>query len=266
MSSSGGPPGRVLVFPQPVRAFEIAGSHAVVTGGGRGIGLAIARALVRAGARVSIVSRTPERERGDDAFFRASANVGINAQVAVAFNSCRAAHGPISILVNNAGIAASAPLLRTNLGMWKRMLGTNLTGTFLCTRAALPDMLAAKSGRILNVASTAGLSGGAYISAYCASKHGVVGFTRAIAAELHSKGITANALCPGYAETEMLDLAIANIVERTGATVDAARARLASENPLGRIAELDEIAAAAIDLIASDRTGVATVVPGGATY
>jgi NAD(P)-dependent dehydrogenase (short-subunit alcohol dehydrogenase family) len=254
---------------------ELAGKHAVVTGGGRGIGLAIATALAQAGARVSLVSRTIHElhggggitltlpaQRGEVRAFCAAADVTIEDDVARAFDDCRNRNGPIEILVNNSGLADSAPLIRTGLAMWDRILATNLTGTFLCTRNAVEDMIVAKWGRILNVASTAGLAGAAYISAYCASKHGVVGFTRAIAAEFASTGITANAVCPGYTETEMMRQAIATIAKFTGISEEAARERLAQSNPGGRIATAEEVAAAAIELMSDSRNGVALVVPG----
>jgi len=153
---------------------DITGKHAVVTGGARGIGLAIAKMLHEHGARVSIVSRSV-MEHAHDSFFRASADVTAEEQVTHAFSLCREANGPIEILVNNSGIAESAPLIRTGTAMWDRIIATNLTGTFLCTREAADDMLVAKWGRIVNISSTAGLGGAPYIAAYCASKHGVVG-------------------------------------------------------------------------------------------
>ena len=237
----------------------VAGKHALVTGGARGIGLGIAHALAAAGARVSIVSRHPE---GLAQFAIAAADVGDEAQVQDAFNACRKVNGPIDILVNNSGISDSAPMVRTSKELWDRIVGTNLTGTFLCSRNAVPDMSAAKWGRILNVASTAGLAGAPYISAYCASKHGVVGFTRSIAAEFGNGGITANALCPGYVDTDMMTQAIAKIVQHTGSSAQSARTSLAQMNPEGRIATVAEVAEAALDLICGNRNGVALVVPG----
>ena len=239
---------------------NLAGKHAVVTGGSRGIGLAIARALAAAGARVSVVSRTPR----ENEFFSAQADVSDEVQVERAFAVVRAACGPIDILVNNSGISESAPLSRTTKEMWDSLIATNLTGTFLCTRAAIADMKAATWGRMLNVASTAGLGGAPYISAYCASKHGMIGFTRAIAAEFVGTNITANAIAPGYTDTEMMQQALTSIKTFTGASDDAARSALAKMNPGGRIATLDEVAAAALALIAGTRTGVAVVIPGGA--
>ncbi|MBV8375047.1 MAG: SDR family NAD(P)-dependent oxidoreductase [Candidatus Eremiobacteraeota bacterium] len=237
---------------------DLAGKHALVTGGRGGIGLAIATALARDGARVSVVSRSVREHE----FFCASADVTREDDVARAFDECRVRNGPIEILVNSSGIADSAPLIRTGLAMWDQILATNLTGTFLCTRNAVEDMIVAKWGRILNVASTAGLAGAAYISAYCASKHGVVGFTRAIAAEFASTGITANAICPGYTETDMMREAIAKITKFTGVSEEAARERLAQSNPEGRIATAEEVAAAALGLMTDSRNGVALVVPG----
>ncbi len=243
----------------PFDASLLVGKHAVVTGGARGIGLAIARALARHGVRISIVSRRPGEV---DGFTTAAADVSNEAEVQNAFNICRKSNGPIEILVNNSGISDSAPLLRTTKELWDRILATNLTGTFLCSRLAAGDMVAGKWGRIINVASIAGLMGAPYISAYTASKHGVVGFTRAIAAELANRDITVNAICPGYTETDMMHQAIDKIVQHTGSSEDQARASLAEMNPEGRLATVEEVADAALELMCGSRTGVSLIVPG----
>lgn len=237
----------------------ISGKHAIVTGGGRGIGLATARALKDRGARVSIVSRSiPDT---GDGFLRAQADVSDEAAVGRAFALCRAENGPISILVNNSGIAESAPFKRTDKAMWDRIVATNLTGTFLCTREVLDEMLVAKWGRIVNIASIAGLFGAPYIAAYAASKHGVMGLTRSLAAELQTSGVTVNAVCPGYTETEMMATAIANIVKRTGATEELARAHLAETNPGGRIVLAEEVAETVIALCEGTVNGEEIVLP-----
>jgi NAD(P)-dependent dehydrogenase (short-subunit alcohol dehydrogenase family) len=145
--------------------------------------------------------------------------------------------------------------------MWERIVGINLTGTFLCTRAVIDEMLSAKWGRIVNVASIAGLYGAPYISAYTASKHGVIGLTRALAAELDGTGVTVNAICPGYTDTGMMDQAIENIVRRTGMSAKEARAQLAQTNPGGRIVAVDEVAQAALSLSESDENGREIVLP-----
>lgn len=237
----------------------IAGKHAVVTGGGKGIGLAIARALKARGAKVSIISRSAP-DTGDG-FFLANGDVSDEASFAAAMAKCREANGPIAILVNNSGIAESAPLKRTTKAGWDRIIGINLTGTYLGSRLAIDDMLAAKWGRIINVASIAGLYGAPYISAYAASKHGVIGLTHSLAAELADSGVTVNALCPGYTETAMMDQAIENIVRRTGLTAEEARAQLATTNPGGRLVTPEEVADAAIDLIESGANGRESVLP-----
>jgi NAD(P)-dependent dehydrogenase (short-subunit alcohol dehydrogenase family) len=150
--------------------------------------------------------------------------------------------GSADILVNNAGQAASSPFMKTDAALWQRMLDANLNGAFHCIQAALPAMLQTGWGRIVNVASTAGLTGYRYVAAYCAAKHGLVGLTRALALELASKGITVNAVCPGYTETDIVQEAVANIARKTGRSLEAARAELAAANPQGRLVKPEEVA------------------------
>ncbi len=237
----------------------ISGKHAVVTGGGRGIGLAIARALKAAGAKVSIVSRLPP-DTGDD-FFRTAADVSDEASLNEAFAECRKANGAVAILVNNAGIAESAPFKRTDTALWNRIIGTNLSGTFLCTRLVIDEMIDAKWGRIVNIASIAGLAGAPYISAYAAAKHGVMGLTRSLAAELRETGVTVSAVCPGYTQSDMLTQAVANIVKRTGMSESDALAQLANSNPGGRIVTPQEVVHAVVALCEGSQNGAEIVLP-----
>ena len=216
--------------------------HAVVTGGGSGIGAAVAKRLLADGWRVTLMGRSLERLQAQQAALGSVAiracDVSDEASVAAAF----AAVGAVDLLVNNAGQVETAPLHKTSLELWQRLLNVNLTGTFLCSRAVLPGMLARKDGRIVNVASTAALKGYAYVAAYCAAKHGVLGLTRAMALEVATKGVTVNAVCPGYTETDIVANAIDTIIAKTGRTADQARAELAKANPQGRLVQPEEVA------------------------
>jgi 2-hydroxycyclohexanecarboxyl-CoA dehydrogenase len=225
----------------------LAGRHALVTGGGSGIGAAVARHLFAAGANVTVLGRRPEVLAAlvashPEQLHAVIADVADAAQVTAAFASARQRFGSVHILINNAGQAASAPLLKTDEALWQQMLAVNLTGTFLCSQSALPDMLQAGRGRMVNIASTAELTGYAYVSAYCAAKHGVIGLTRAFALEVAKKGITVNAVCPGYADTDLLQDSIHNIMQKTGRSAEEARAGFAADNPQGRLVQPDEVA------------------------
>ena len=246
------------------------GRHAVVTGGGRGIGLAIATALAAEGARITLMGRDEARLNKTAETLpigqAVRCDVTSEASVAAALDQATRDFGPAAILVNNAGAAESAPLARTSLELFRRMLDVNLVGTFLCSRAALPDMLDAGFGRIVNVASVAGLKGAAYVSAYCAAKHGVIGLTRALAMETATKGITVNAVCPSYTDTDMTRRAIANIIEKTGRSAAEAEAELVRKNPQGRLIRPEEVAATVLWLCAPGTeaiTGQAIAVAGG---
>ena len=225
------------------------GRHAVITGAARGIGAAIAERLAAEGAVLTLLGRNLGTLQVLAAQLPASAKALTVAcditsadSVAQAFAAARAAAGPVAILVNNAGQAESVPFHRMDAAHWQRMLAVNLTGTFTCTQAALPDLLAVGAGRIVNVASTAGLRGYAYVAAYAAAKHGVIGLTRSLALELAAKGITVNAVCPGYTDTDIVRDSVARVASKTGRSTAEAQAEFVRGNPQGRLVSPAEVA------------------------
>jgi NAD(P)-dependent dehydrogenase (short-subunit alcohol dehydrogenase family) len=259
---------------QPVESkHPLAGRHALVTGGARGIGEATARALLGHGARVTILGRDANALAQTVGALATSGTIGsVRADVsdanavARAFTEARDQSGPVGILINNAGAAESTPFRKTDAALWRRMMAVNLDGTFYCIREALPAMIESGWGRIVNVASAAGLVGYRYVSAYCAAKHGVVGLTRALALETAKAGVTVNAVCPGYVDTDMTTRTIDNIVARTGAAPAEALATLTAQNPQNRLLTPVEVAHTVVWLCLPGTeaiTGQAIAVPGG---
>jgi 3-hydroxybutyrate dehydrogenase len=228
-------------------ARPLAGRHALVTGAGRGIGAAIAQRLAAEGARVTLVARS-ERQLQEtaaplgDAAQCIAADITDLQAVSRGFEAAAESFGPVDILINNAGKAQSAPLQRTSEELWHSLIAVNLTGAYHGIRAVLPTMLERKFGRIVSIASTAGLRGYPYVAAYCASKHGVIGLTRALALEVAQRNITVNAVCPGYTETDLVRDTIANIQKVTGRSAEEAREALTRTNPQGRLIQPMEIA------------------------
>jgi len=258
-----------------LQGTPLAGQHALVTGATRGIGAAIAATLGALGADLTLIGR--DRAMLDERAGRIAGESGVKVHVETAdvsdadaigkaFEAATAAIGPISILVNNAGSGKSAPFHKMERALWDSMIAVNLTGTFICTQAALPAMLEAGQGRIINIASTAGLKGYGYVSAYCAAKHAVIGLTRSLALETAKKGVTVNAVCPGYTETDLVRETIDNIVAKTGRSVEDATAELAASNPQGRLVQPWEVAETVAWLAlpgSASITGQAIPVAGG---
>lgn len=250
------------------------GQHAIITGGSRGIGAAIATALAARGASVTLMARTLGDLQSHAAALQqfggpvqvVECSVADEASVARAFERAESGLGAAQILVNNAGTAKSAKFAATSRAMWDQMIGVNLTGTYLCTARAMPAMIAAGKGRVVNIASTAGLRGYKTMTAYCAAKHGVIGFTRALALETAKAGVTVNAVCPGYTDTDLTDSAVENIVNALGKTPTEAREMLVSIIPRGVMTSPDEVASAVAWLCAPTSgaiTGIALPVAGG---
>jgi 2-hydroxycyclohexanecarboxyl-CoA dehydrogenase len=241
---------------------------ALVTGGGRGIGRAIALRLAADGLAVAVAARS--RDQVDDtaraAGHRALAlvlDVTDAASIAAAVERTARELGPVDVLVNNAGVAESAPFAKTEPDFWDRHFAVNVRGPYLLARAVLPGMLERRWGRVINVASLAGLFGSPYVTAYTASKHALVGFTRALATEVSGKGVTVNALCPGFTATDIVWNGARNIVAKTGKSFDDAVRALAKMNPGRRLIEPDEIADAAARLVADEMANGETIVIDG---
>ncbi|MET0943076.1 MAG: SDR family NAD(P)-dependent oxidoreductase [Mesorhizobium sp.] len=251
----------------------ISGRHALVTGGGTGVGRAIAAALAGAGVDVTICGR---REAtldavavASDRIFAIPADVTDEGSMAQLYEAAEEQRGPFDIVIANAGMAGSAPAAKTALADWKQTIEVNLTGAFLTVRPALPGMIERATGRIIFIASTAGLKGYPYVAPYVAAKHGVVGLMRALAAETAKAGLTVNAICPGFTATELLEKSVQRIIGKTGRSAAEARASLASTNPQGRFVQPEEVAAAVLWLCsdgAASITGQALSVSGGETW
>jgi NAD(P)-dependent dehydrogenase (short-subunit alcohol dehydrogenase family) len=244
----------------------LAGKLALVTGGGRGIGAAIARSLAAAGARVLVCGRT---KADIDAMAKEIGGVAMRVDLTdrKATDEMLASTGHVDVLVNNAGVAESAPLERTVDAMWDRIFELDVTAAFRVTRALAPAMIKAGFGRIINVASNAGVSGYAYSAAYCAAKHAMVGMTRALAIDLARTGVTINALCPGWVETQMAEEAVTRIAAKTGRSLDEARTQLAQMSPQRRMITPEEVAHAALMLCGHGARGIhgqTIVIDGGA--
>lgn len=249
---------------------SLEGRGAVVTGGGRGIGAAIASALVDAGAGVVVAARSAHeieavaarlRERGARAW-AVACDVSDEDSVHRMAESARGCLGALDILVNNAGASGSAPFAKITLAEWERMLAVNATGTFLCTRELVPAMIGRGWGRVVNIASLAGLEGGRYVAHYSAAKHAVMGFTRSVALELADTGVTINAVCPGYVDTPMTEQTLANVEARSGLSRDRALATVLATLGQESLLSADDVAAAVVGLCHDEEANGRTVVLG----
>ena len=247
--------------------------HALITGAGTGIGEAISRQLHREGHAVTLVGRRREplealsRALGKQSF-AVTGDVTDRGEIELAFEAAKTQFGDVEILVNCAGMAPTAPFHRVDFADWQRTMDVNVNGVFHCTQLALDSMLENNWGRVVTIASVASLRGFPYVSGYCASKHAVLGMTRALALEVAARGITVNAVCPGYADTDIVRNAIAGIVSKTGRTEADAMQHFTESNPQGRLVEVTEVASAVSWLCsegAASVTGQAIAIDGGGT-
>jgi NAD(P)-dependent dehydrogenase (short-subunit alcohol dehydrogenase family) len=257
--------------------MKLAGHHALITGGGTGIGAAIAQALASEGAKVSIIGRRvgPLKEtaaalaaQGFPDIFFTTTDVTEENRVKAAIGAARDRNGRISILVNNAGAAPSAPFAKVTAESWRQTMAVNLDALFYCTQEVLHGMIQAGEGRVITIASTAGLKGYGYVAPYVAAKHGAVGLMRALAAEYAKTPLTFNAICPGFTDTDLVAAAADVIVKKTGRTAEQARADLARFNPQGRLIDPREVASTVLWLCLPEQrsvTGQAIAVDGGET-
>lgn len=249
---------------------SLSGRHALVTGGGRGIGRAVAAALAAAGATVTVLGRKQgaleDAVAAGDAKGLVAADVTDPAAVETAMRAAEAARGPIDILVANAGAAETAPFGKTEPSQFRRLFDLNVLGIVHCAQAVLPGMAARKSGRIVAVASTAGLKGYGYVSAYVASKHAVIGLVRSLAVETAKSGITVNAVCPTFTDTDLVRESVAAITKKTGKSEQEVIAQYVKDVPMGRLIRPQEVAAAVLYLCSPDAgavTGTALTIAGG---
>lgn len=248
----------------------VEGLHALVTGGGRGIGAATAAALKASGAVVTVLGRDETmlnaRVSAKEADGWVRADVTDEAALVNAIGEAASARGPVDILVNNAGGASTGPFAKSSTADLQRMLDVNLLGPASAMRVVLPGMIERNFGRVVSIASTASLKGYAYVSAYVAAKHALLGLTRAVALEVARTGVTVNAVCPGFTDTDLVSASVAEIVAKTGRTADSARAELVRNNPQQRLIEPAEVAEAVVFLARRESrsmTGVAMSLAGG---
>jgi 3-hydroxybutyrate dehydrogenase len=229
--------------------------HAVITGGGRGIGAAVARKFKSEGYRVTVMARSRgdiDRLADEIHAYAVRVDVGDPASVEAAFMAA----GPVDVLVNNAAVVRPSEVLETDVRVWEEHLKINLTGAFLCALKVLPGMINRSRGRIINISSTAGLQGFENLAAYCASKHGLIGFTRALAAEVGDKGVTVNAICPGYVDSPMTTAIVNGIAERTDATAEELIEGFKARSPQGRLFSPEEVADAVFWLAGEQARGI----------
>lgn len=242
--------------------------HAIITGGGTGIGAAIADALNRLGAQITLMGRRLEPLKDKASTLQNANAISVDVSDESSVINAFSAAGDFDILINNAGLAQSAPITGTSLEHWQNTLAVNLTGVFLCSKQAVETMKKKDYGRVINIASTAGLTGYPYVSAYCAAKHGVIGFTKSLAKEVAHTAITVNAVCPGYTETTILDETLENIVKKTGCSLEHAREQLLVDNPQKRFIQPQEVASITVSLClpgSGSINGQSIAVDGGET-